>query len=97
MKAIIFPQNIILLTGKKTKNTWTFATLLHKWINIINIKLTFHIETKKNVAAHIGPRTLDPEIKSLILYGPTELRGVHTIVGKFTIFISHKTRMFIQK
>jgi hypothetical protein len=52
----------------KYKTTWTFATLLHKWINILNIKLSFHIETKKNVASHIGLHTLDPEIKSLMLY-----------------------------
>ena len=49
MNAVVFPQKIILfsvnsLTGEKT--TWTFATLLHKWINILNIKLSFHIETK---------------------------------------------------
>ena len=91
MKAIIL-FSVNTLTGKKT---WTFATLLHKWINIINIELSFHIETKKNVAAHRGARTLDPEIKSLAL--PTELRRVHDTVGKFTVFISHKTRMFIQK
>ena len=66
MKAIIFPQKIILfsvnpLTGKKKqkKTTCTFATLLHKWINIINIKLSFHIETKKKCSCpHRASKTL---------------------------------------
>ncbi len=49
---------------------------------------------KKNVEAHVGTRTLDPQIKSLMLYR-LSYAGYMNILGKFTIFISHKTRIKI--
>jgi hypothetical protein len=34
------------LKGKnESKTTWTFDALLHKYIGILNIKLSLHIET----------------------------------------------------
>lgn len=67
-----------------------------EWNDILNIKLSFNIETKikKNVAAHVGTRTLDPQIKSLMLYR-LSYAGYMNTVGKFTIFISNKTRITI--
>ena len=68
MKVIIFPQQIILFSvNSLTGNPKLLGLLLHKWINILsNCHST--LKRKKNVAAHTGSRTVDPEIKSLMLY-----------------------------
>lgn len=84
-------------TKKQTKllrRLMHFFTNGMEWYPKYKIVIQHWNQNKKNVAAHVGTRTLDPQIKSLMLYR-LSYAGYMNTVGKFTIFISNKTRITI--